>query len=116
MPPGKTKTSLTGGSGGKFKETGGSTVTFLDSGTPNDHSDDVVLPTTTAGLLEALGGPHGTDQLYILGSGGTSTGKSYLGKHLSSVSHSPGLLAKFNACVSTAGLASITTTGTTTIG
>ncbi len=116
VPPGKTKTTLTGGSGGKFKESGGSTVSYLDSGTPNDHSDDIPLPTTTADLLAALGGPHGTDQLYLLGSGGHSTGKSYLGKPLSSVSHSPGLLAKFNACVSSAGLASIATTGTTTIG
>jgi hypothetical protein len=116
VPPGKTKTSLTGGSGGKFKETGGTTTTFLDSGTPNDHSDDIPLPTSTADLLAALGGPHGTDQLYILGTGGVSTGKAYLGKSLSSVSHSPGILAKFNACASAAGLGSINTTGTTSIG
>ncbi len=115
VPPGKTKTTLTGGSGGKFKEAGGSSTSFVDNGTPNNHGDDIALPTTQAALISLLG-TNGGDQLYILGVGGHSTGKSYSGKPLSSVSHSPGLLAKFNACVSTAGLGSISTTGTTTIG
>jgi hypothetical protein len=43
-------------------------------------------------------------------------GKAYSGKNISTVGHSPGILAKFNACASTAGLGSITTTGTITIG
>ncbi len=115
VPPGKTKTALTGGSGGKFKEAGGSSTSFVDNGTPNNHADDIPLPTTQAALISLLG-TNGGDQLYILGTGGHSTGKSYLNKPLSSVSHSPGLLAKFNACVSSAGLAAIDTTGTTTIG
>jgi hypothetical protein len=116
VPPGKTKTEMTGGSKAKFKPSGGTTTTFLDSGTALDHSDDIPLPTDTAGLLAALAGPHGTDQLYILGAGSTIAGKAYSGEHISSVSHSPGILAKFNACVSTAGLGSISTTGTIHIG
>jgi hypothetical protein len=111
VPPGKTKTEMTGGSKAKFKPSGGTTTTFLDNGTANDHSDDIPLPTTTAGLLAILV-PHGSDQLYILGSGATIAGKAYGGKHISTVGHSPGVLAKFNACTSAAGLASITTTGT----
>jgi hypothetical protein len=110
IPPGKTKTEMTGGSKAKFKPSGGTTTTFLDNQTPNDHSDDIPLPSTTAGLL-ALINTNGNDQLYILGTGSTIAGKAYGGKTISTVGHSPGVLAKLNACAG-AGLGTVVTTGT----
>jgi hypothetical protein len=112
---GKTKATLSDLS--KFKEDGlGSTTTYLDNGTPNVHGDDIVLPTDTAAIFTLISEGHGSDGLYLVGTGSHSTGKAYAGEAISSIDHSPGVIDKLVASQSPTGLTSITETGTQTIG
>jgi len=107
---------ITWSDGQKSKTAGtGSTTTFVDNQTPNDHSDDIPLPTSTDDVILLIQQGHGADGLYLIGSGDSITGKAYPNHASSSISHSPGILDKLTAATSPTGLLSITQTGTLTI-
>jgi hypothetical protein len=107
------KSTVVWSDGSKSKSNGaGSTETFVDNGTPNDHSDDIALPDNIDDVIALIVAGHGTDSLYLLGTGGGYTGKAYANHHADTVGHSPGILAKLQASQTPAGLGSITTTGT----